>query len=119
MADEEETLSTESGGMEALFSPEGIIMLLLAAAFDIGEFFVELLPGIGQVASIVIDLAALLFIGGWIYFRKGTVSTPAKTAKWTKRMKWIRPLFFAGEMIPIVGSLPGWLTLVYFELKHG
>lgn len=38
--------------------------------------------------------------------------------KWAKRLKWLKPVMFIIEMIPIVGSLPCWFLAVYYEIKH-
>lgn len=109
------------------FSPVGIAMMTLATICDVSELIVELIPVIGQALSIAIDFIALILIGGWMYFKSGEVSVPKKTAgkigkmtKWTKRLKWLRPLCIVAEMIPIVSSIfPLWIVAVYFELKHG
>ncbi len=115
----------------ALLSVEGFIMMSVAAAVDGGELLFELIPGIGTAISILIDIFALLFIGGWMYFRSGQITVPKKTgdriakvgakaAKWAKHLKWLRPLCFIIEMIPIGSSiLPLWILVVYAELKSG
>lgn len=108
-------------------SPEGFIMMGVAASVDVGEFLFELIPGIGTAISIFIDIFALLFIGSWMFFRSGKITPPektgvriAKTTKWLKRLKWLRPLCVLIEMIPIVSSiLPLWILVVYAELKSG
>ncbi len=109
------------------FSPVGVAMMSLAVICDVGELVVELIPVVGQALSIAIDFIALILIGGWMYFKSGEVSVPKKTAgkigkmtKWTKRLKWLRPVCLVIEMIPIASSiLPLWIVAVYFELKYG
>ncbi len=112
-------------------SAEGFIMMSVAVAVDGGELLLELIPGIGTILSILLDIFALCFIGGWMYFRSGEVTVPTKTgdriakvgakaAKWAKRLKWLRPLCMIIEMIPIGSSiLPLWILVVYAELKSG
>ena len=111
-----------------LLSPEGIIMLSMALLVDGGELLVEFIPYVGQIISIVIDIFAVLFFGFWMWFRSGTITVPketgkriakatAKVTKWAKRMKWLRPLCFIIELIPIGSSfLPLWILIVYLEL---
>ena len=110
----------------AFLSPIGIIMLGVAVFADVSEFLVEFIPIVGQILSILIDICALLIIGGWMYFKSGVIKAPKKTiakigkaAKWAKRLKWIRPLCIIIEMIPIIGSAPAWTIAVYLELKYG
>ncbi len=110
----------------ALFSPEGVIMMTTAIFIDVGEFFVELIPIVGQIISICIDIFAVFFIGGWMLFRSGTVKITTKAAarvgkaaQWARRLKWLRPLFFIIELLPIASSvLPLWILIVYLELKY-
>lgn len=109
----------------ALFSPEGIIMLSMALLVDGGELLFEFIPGAGQIISIAIDIFAVLFFGFWMWFfhSKRAKITPkaavsrAKVLQWGKRMKWLRPLCFLIELIPIGSSfLPLWILIVYLEL---
>lgn len=110
-----ETAEIERQG--ALLSPAGLIMLPLAAIIDIIDFFIGSL--------LILDIVAILVIGGWIYSRSGQLKATrgatarlGKAAKWAKRLRWLRPLLIAIEFIPIVGMLPLWVLLVYFELKQ-
>lgn len=114
----------------ALLSPVGIIMMFVAVSVDVGEFLVEFIPGAGQIISIAIDIFAVIFFGFWMRFRSGTITVPKKTGeriakvtakvtKWAKRMKWLRPLCFIIELIPIFSSpLPLWILIVYLELVY-
>lgn len=101
----------------AILSPAGLIMLPLAAIIDIIDFFVA--------SILILDIVAILVIGGWIYSRSGQLKATrgatarlGKAAKWAKRLRWLRPLLIVIEFIPIVGMLPLWVLLVYFELKR-
>lgn len=113
-----ETEGTEdTGNIGALFSPEGVIMMIIATVIDLLDFFTG--------SFFVVDIFAIALIGGWMLFRsgqlkvtKGAGARMAKAAKWAKRLRWIRPLFILIEFIPVVGMLPLWIILVYFELKY-
>jgi hypothetical protein len=48
----------------------------------------------------------------------GTAKTAAKTAKKSRWIKWLRPIAFIGEMIPVISALPLWTILVYSELLY-
>jgi len=124
-----EEITDESEAAERIgtfLSPEGIIMMSLAIFLDGSEFLVNYIPVIGQTISVIIDIIALLFIGGWMLFRSGIIRAPkrvtarvGKAVKWAQRLKWLRPLFIVIEFIPIVGSiLPLWVVVVYLELKY-
>lgn len=108
----------------ALFSPEGFLMLGLAAFIDLAGL-IDLIPVIGNILSYGVDIFGIIFIGGWMFFRSQTVQATGRAAarvgkigKWAKRLKWLRPLLIIGEFIPIVGILPLWTLVVYFELKQ-
>jgi len=126
MAEEStEQLEMENENAGAFFSPAALIMLSLAALADLGELVINLIPVVGQIVSILIDIMAVVIIGGWMWFRSGQITTSQKTqqriakfAKWAKRLKWLRPLLIILEFIPIVGALPLWILAVYFELKN-
>ena len=132
-AEPEEGISEIEALRKGIFSSVvGFTMMSLAAFVDISELFAELIPGAGTILSIIIDLAALLFIGGWMVLRSGrigfiptktrkrTIPILAKRARWLKRLKWLRPLLIGTDMIPIIGSIiPGWIVAVYLELKYG
>lgn len=119
---EQETGEDQKQG--AIFSPEGILMLLLAVMVDLSGL-IEFIPVLGTVLSWGADIFGLIFIGGWMFFRSQSVAVTGrataragKMAGWAKRMKWLRPLCFIGEFIPVVGILPLWTLVVYFELKQ-
>ncbi len=106
--------TSESAG--AFLNP-GYIMLVLAIALDIISF----IPILNILAAII----GTIFIGGWTLFRshtasvtKGTAKKLGKVSKWAKRMKWLRPLVIVLECIPLIGALPCWTILVYFELQN-
>ena len=98
----------------ALFSPEAVIMLPLAAIIDIIDFLIG--------SFWVLDIIAILTIGVWIYFRSqqitATRGAAARLTKMARRLRWLRPLMIILEFIPIVGMLPLWVLVVYFELKR-
>jgi len=101
----------------ALFSPEGVMMLTIAAIIDIIDFL---------IASLwVLDIVAILIIGVWIYSRSQQITVTRRAAarlrkatQWARRLRWLRPLLIILEFIPIVGMLPLWVLVVYFELKQ-
>ena len=145
---EEEGISVSQAFREAIFlSPEGILMMSAAIFADLSEVLVEVfLPGPGHIISVIIDIGAIIFIGGWMLFRSmikrremGETPPPLwkrrkvmkergieavgraaqKAAKWGRRLKWLLPLLVVAEMIPVLGSIPGWTVAVYLELKYG
>jgi hypothetical protein len=114
-------------GINALWSPEGVLMMTTAVSVDVAEFFFDLIPVVGLAISFVIDIFALLFFGAWMLFRSGAVRVPAKTGKrlvgamkWAKKMRWLRPLLVIFEFIPVLvfESFTWWTILIYLELKH-
>lgn len=109
--------AAEAQRQGAIFSPEGMMMLLIAAAIDIIDFFIA--------SVLILDIIGILVIGGWIYFHsqqvkvtRGAAARLGKAAKWARRLKWLRPLLIIIEFIPVVGMLPLWVLLVYFELQQ-
>ncbi|MFC1629959.1 hypothetical protein ACFL06_00290 [Patescibacteria group bacterium] len=111
------TAPSRAHGIEALITPEGLIMLFIAGFIDVIDFLTGSL--------VVVDVIAILIIGSWTYFHSQQVKVTAraggrikKAAKWAKRLKWLRPLLLIVEVIPVVGMLPCWILLVYFELKQ-
>lgn len=103
-------------------SPEAIIFLPLAALLDLVSI---ILVFFALDDFWITDIIGIIFIGGWIWFRSGTLKTTHKAAKrltqvikWAKRLKWLRPLLIVLEFIPYVGVAPCWVLVVYFELKH-
>lgn len=106
----------ETGKRGVFFSPEGIMMIIIAGIID----FLDLITA----SFFVVDLFALVFVGGWILFRSGmlkvrhrTEARVAKATKWVRRLRWLRPLLIFLEFIPVIGAAPCWTLLVYFELK--
>ena len=124
MAEEAVAQIEEGQDIGVFLTPAALVMLSFAFFVDVSEFLVEFIPVAGQIISIAIDIIAVIFIGLWTYFRSGTMQVTGKAAgrmtkaaKWAKRMKWLRPLCIVLEMIPVVGSLPLWILVVYLELK--
>jgi len=110
----EETAETERMG--SLFSPEGIMMLSLAGIIDLIDFCIASL--------FLMDIIAILTIGFWTYLHsqrisatRGAATRLGKAAQGAKKAKWLRPLLVVVEFIPIVGMLPCWTLIVYYELK--
>jgi len=122
---EEATIQTP-GLMGKLFTIEGIMMISFATFIDAGEAFFELLPPVGTILSVILDIIALIFISIlWMHFFRGkkiTVSGKAgsrmkKIMKTGKKYKFLKPLCVIFEMIPIVSSLaPLWIGVVLLEL---
>lgn len=125
---EEVTIEDESSKREelrlamAFISPEAFVLFPLAIFLDILGFFDSI--------SFAPDILGTLLIGGWIFLRslvKGTrptlkVTTQAsrrinQAIKIAKKLRWLRPLFYLLEFVPVVGAFPWWTILVYFELK--
>lgn len=130
---ETDSLATSAAiGFDEIFkflSPGAIVMLILAGCVDIAEPLIECIPYVGQVLSIIIDIVAAIFIGIWMWFRSREIAVSQKTeqmlnkaktqtTKWAKRLKWLRPLVFFLEMIPVVNVLPCWFLAVFFEIKY-
>lgn len=104
----------------SLFSPEGILMLTIAVALDlIGLiFFILSFVGIGIPLSWMLDLAGLVVIGGWMFFRTGRVVAPQRGTRTFGRLFKRLGFAFVGEAIPFFGDIAFcWTLLVYFELK--
>lgn len=119
-----EIMETARAGI--FLSPEGFIMMSTAMVVDILELFIPFEP------FDPVDIFALVFFGAWMVFRamlkgekpevrvsKKAAAAVQKATKWAKRLKWLRPLLFILEMIPLVGAAPFWVVAVYLELKHG
>ncbi len=116
--------TTSLGLIANLFSVEAVIMLTFAILVDGAEAFFELIPFVGGVISVIIDIVALIFIGAWMYFRSKKITPPEKTGnrikgaiKSGKKYKWLKPFCMGFEMIPIVSSVaPLWVVAVFIEL---
>ena len=129
MAEEEITEETETDTeirkLGALFGPEGTVMLSGAILLDLAG--VACLLFSADALSPIVDIIGIIFIGGWLYFRKGFVPVPERTKRKIKtgfirrlfRGKWKRYLTpFIGELAPIAGALPVWTFAVYYELTE-
>ncbi len=123
--------------LDALFTPEGITMFTLAVIVDVLEIVFDLTV-VGFVVALALDIFAYAVIGGWMMVRGSDVKVSEKAAetlkkatkeqfkkistkqaKWTKRLKWMRPVLPIFELIPFVSIVPCWIVAVYFELKYG
>jgi hypothetical protein len=110
----EAEVAIDFSSIGAVISPEGVIMLPIAVIIDVLDFLIGSL--------LILDIVAILTIGVWIYFHSQQVAVTkgaaARLNKWARRLKWLRPVMIILEFIPIVGMLPLWTLLVYFELKQ-
>lgn len=112
---EKEVSEIATEKMGNFFSPEAVIMMLLAIILDLTGFII-LCFGLDDVG--ILDVIGLILIGGWMLSRSGqiTVTKGAKKAggKIFKRLG----ISFVGELIPYFGNVaPCWTLAVYFQLK--
>jgi hypothetical protein len=109
-----------SQSLGKFFSPEAVTMFTVAFLVDLGELFWNLIPVIGQAISLGVDFLALLFFGAWIYFRQGffQAKMSQRGLQNLNKLKKIRPLMIILECLPVVGVVPCWTLLVYFEIKY-
>jgi len=122
-----EEVSEPASERGALFSPEGVIMMLLAILIDIAGLFCLVLDlvlslfgifGIGTAISSVLDVLGLILIGGWMLFRYGQMTGTKGAKKAGGKLLKRLGLSFLGELIPIFGDVaPCWTLAVYFTLK--
>lgn len=152
---EEENIKTDESQAEnkndlgmaslgSLTSPEALVMFTVAGILD----------GIGYILLFfalddfwILDVIGFLIIGGWMYFRSGSINTPQKNkekgkeivkrtiqrfqkqpaSKSTKGKKGPtgrkigkRLGWSTGiEALPYIGDIsPSWILAVYFELKN-
>jgi len=119
-----EEAGEESGGNSgSLFSPEGIMMLLISGFLDLVGL-VLLCFALDDFG--VTDILGYASVGLWMLIRSimaGEITKPQKKTanveklvKWTKRFKIFAPI---AELIPYLGALPWWTIAVYMELKYG
>ena len=111
-------------GWLGIMSPEGFMMMLIAGTID-SVGIILLCFGLDDFG--VTDFIAYSTIGTWMLMRGTGLKKPQsaagvgqaaeKATKIAKRLKWLRPLAFIGELIPYVGAAPLWTILVYTELK--
>jgi len=124
-------------------SPEAIIVLPFAITIDL----ISIILVIFALDDFwITDIIAITFLGGWSFFRAQTktgsskeVELPdigekikaqkavrqtgkggekaTKAAKWTKRLKWLRPIAIIGEIIPYFGVLPLWTLWIIAEIQ--
>lgn len=132
--DEDESEEDEEEGhfLDNLLTAEGFCMMSLAVIVDVAEIILDIFV-VTALVSLILDIAAILIIGGWMFLRsgeiavpkrtvekaKGTIKTTVKGTKWTKRLKWLRPVLAVFELIPFLSIVPCWIVVVYFDLKYG
>ena len=102
------TTKSDQGGV-ALFSIEGIAMLIWAALLDLLGIVINLLfPGIGLLTTIL----GVCTVGIWSWFRGGKMPFSKKIKKFLKK---------GGTTVVLetvsVGVLPGWTILVILTCK--
>ncbi len=129
----DQTLTVSTGKIGNFMSVEAFVMIFVACLVDGGEVLLELIPLVGWILSALLDFFALFFFGFWMMLRSDgpkKITVPKKTAanikkitvktsKWAKRMKWIRPICFLFELIPlpfISSALPLWVAVVIMEI---
>ena len=120
-AESPEDVSEPASEMGALFSPEGVIMMLLAILIDTAGLICLILTaifGIGQVISLVVDIIGMVLIGGWMLSRYGRMTGTKGAKKAGGKLLKRFGLSFLDELIPIFGDVaPCWTLAVYFTLK--
>lgn len=111
--------------MGAFFSPEALVMFMIAGSLDLAGLVIFILSlfGVGIAISFIPDIIGLVFLGSLMYFRTGhvTISRSAgKTIRKSGRKIFKRlGLSFVGELIPFFGDIAFcWTLAVYFELKN-
>lgn len=120
-ADAQEQPTDEGGGIP-LFSPEGFMMMSIAGTIDIIGIIL-IFFGLDDFG--ITDFVAYSTIGPWMIMRGSGFKKPRagggeaaeKVAKIAKRLKWIKPLAFIGELVPYFGALPLWSVSVHTELQ--
>ncbi len=122
---EEEIEAIEIKRMGALFSPEALVMFMVAGSLDLIGLILLILDfiGIGLALSFIPDIIGLVFLGSWMYFRTGHVTISRSAGKTIRKSgrKILKRLglSFAGELIPLFGDIAFcWTLAVYFELKN-
>lgn len=112
----------EAEGAGNFFSPEGTIMLSLAVLMDLAGLFLLFLTavfGIGQFLSPILDVFALIFIGGWMLFRSGQIASTKGAKKVLGKILKRLGLSFLVESIPLLGdTAPSWTIAVIRTLKN-
>lgn len=79
----EQQITGQTKQKVSAMDPDFIIFFFAACAFDFSDIFTDLLTTIIQVPlpkifGIMIDVMAMLIIGGWIYYRTGQASGTSK-----------------------------------------
>ena len=98
-----------------LTSPEGILMLCVAAILDGLGFIIFILGTWFAIDDYgMLDIPGIIIIGSWMYFRKGAGGAKEAAKKGLKRF-----LIALGiEAIPFLGNAcPSWTIIVWKELK--
>src|SRR3989338_7539453 len=109
-------------GAKPRISPvEGILMVLAALTFDGGQFIFNLIPILGIVISIIIDIIAWGTFFLWLKMKGISFGFSAKFGRTHRSgggQSMLRnPLFiitcaFGVELIPILNALPAWTLAI-------
>jgi small-conductance mechanosensitive channel len=119
---EEETLEEPTGGgIGALFSPEGVVLMTIAVILDLVGIILILFA---LDDFFITDIIGIIFISAWMLIRSSTVAVPKKMQKKAQTglaklfrgpwKKFLTPII--GEVIPYAGALPCWTLAVYYEI---
>lgn len=119
-----EVTAPPEGSSVSLFSPEGVLILMIAIFLDLLGAIIAIIAiivalftgGAGvviELISFVPDILGILTIGVWAFIRTGKIPFTKKLARFAKRPL----LIIIGESIPFVGALPLWSLYVFFKLK--
>ena len=117
-----DALQTAGGGIGALFSPEGVIMMPIAVILDLVGIILIIFA---LDDFFITDIIGIIFISAWMFIRSSTAAVPermqkrtqtgvAKLFRGSKWKKFLTPII--GEVIPYVGALPCWTLAVYYEI---
>lgn len=107
--------SKSKESMGNIGSPEGLLMLSVAATLDFIGFILFCFCWLGIDDYGILDILGMIIIGGWLFLRKGTGSALEAGKRGFKRFS-IASLI---EMIPFFGGIsPSWTILVWKELKN-
>ena len=114
MPEEDENVSSPYTRPDFI-SPIAIIMFLVALFFDLISL-VLLMFALDDFG--ILDLLALVFVGGLMLIHSGSITGTSGLEKIKKKMMKRLGLSFLIEIIPIVGSAcPSWTVAVYYHLK--
>ncbi|OGZ71130.1 MAG: hypothetical protein A2904_00230 [Candidatus Staskawiczbacteria bacterium RIFCSPLOWO2_01_FULL_33_9] len=103
-----------------LTGPEGILMLMIAVPLDLAGIILLVLSffGVGIPFSFLLDVLGMVFIGGWLLIRTGSVKSTKGVQKVAQKTLKRFGFTLLAELVPFLGDVyPGWTILVWKELK--